>query len=138
MAILFLLFLPGRDEITCVGNFLVINEGEYYENDGRIYVNHAMYGKQFQVSVAKAGTPKTVSAMEKYLGSGAIKGIGVPMAKRIVDHFGEATFDIIDNNPERLVEMAVSKKSIGYITPWGVMSPCRAWPPSMMNFDILV
>ena len=105
----------GREETTCVGNFLMINEGEYYEMTGS-FVNHAMYGRQFQVSNAKIGTPKNVSAMEKYLGSGAIKGIGAAMAKRIVDHFGDATFDIIDKNPERLIEIrGISEKKASEI-----------------------
>ncbi len=91
----------GDKEVTCVGYFTMINNGEYYEMTGT-YTRHEIYGDQFKVSVANVGTPKTSWAMEKYLGSGAIKGVGAAMAKKIVDEFGADTFKVIDEHPERL------------------------------------
>jgi exodeoxyribonuclease V alpha subunit len=69
------------------------------------YTTHTLYGRQFQVTSATAGAPKDAVAMEKYLGSGAIKGIGESLAKRIVTKFGDKTFEIIEKEPERLVEI---------------------------------
>ena len=92
------------DETTCVGNFPVLNIGEYVSAEGG-YTLHAVYGQQFLVSSLSPAEPKDAEAMERYLGSGAIKGVGEALAKRIVKKFGEKTFDIIDKEPERLAEI---------------------------------
>lgn len=100
----FSLATEDSDSQTCVGSFPFINEGEYLILEGT-YTNHSLYGDQFQVSSSKSSTPGDANAMERYLGSGAIKGVGESLAKRIVDKFGKDTFKIIENEPERLVEI---------------------------------
>ena len=91
-------------ETVCVGVFRFINEGEYMELDGEM-VHHSVYGDQFKVEAARAIAPEGVVAIERYLGSGAIKGIGQVTAKRIVEKFGEDSLRIIDEEPERLAEI---------------------------------
>ena len=91
-------------ETTCVGVFRFINEGEYMELTGEM-VHHSMYGDQFKVETAQAIAPEGIVAIERYLGSGAIKGIGQVTAKRIVEKFGEDSLRIIDEEPERLAEI---------------------------------
>lgn len=91
-------------ELTCVGNFNMINEGEYLELCGE-YVNHNVYGTQLKVSSHQVKEPEDLLSIEKYLGSGAIKGIGAALAGRIVAKFKEDTFRIIEEEPERLAEI---------------------------------
>lgn len=93
-----------ENEITCTGIFNNIDEGECIEAEGE-YVDHAVYGKQFKVSSFKIVAPEDAVAVERYLGSGAIKGIGAALAARIVRHFGEDTFRIIEEEPHRLAEI---------------------------------
>lgn len=92
------------EEITCVGMFHYIGEGELIEAQGS-YTNHQSYGKQFQIQKYEIKAPQDVIAIERYLGSGAIKGIGVALAARIVRRFKADTFRIIEEEPERLVEV---------------------------------
>lgn len=92
------------EEITCVGSFHYIGEGELIEAEGN-YTNHQNYGKQFQIQKYEIKVPQDVVAIERYLGSGAIKGIGVALAARIVRRFKAETFQIIEEEPERLVEV---------------------------------
>ena len=94
----------GNDELTCVGNFPAISEGEYVKVEGAMTV-HVLYGEQLQVSSYEICVPKDRLAVERYLGSGAIKGIGQTMAARIVRKFGDDTFRIIEREPERLAEI---------------------------------
>ena len=94
---------PNR-EVTIVGNMAGINVGEFVELSGRWTV-HADYGKQFQVEQMRSVLPATVAGIEKYLGSGLVKGVGPVTARRIVRRFGVATLDIIEQTPERLVEV---------------------------------
>lgn len=89
---------------TCVGLFPVINEGENLIVRGE-YVNHPTYGKQLKVSSYDVTEPTDEVSMERYLGSGAIKGIGPKLATRIVHTFGADTFRIIEEEPERLAEV---------------------------------
>ncbi|WP_455716812.1 SF1B family DNA helicase RecD2 [Anaerosporobacter sp.] len=99
------LSLTGEDDdITCVGSFPFINEGEYVELHGN-YISHQIYGEQFQVQSYEIKEPEDMMSMERYLGSGAIKGIGVALAARIVRKFKEDTFRIIEQEPERLAEV---------------------------------
>ena len=93
----------GTQEITCTAGTLV-NEGEDVRLTG-LFVVHPTYGQQFKVQAIERIMPKTVSGMEKYLASGAIKGVGAKRAKLIVDKFGLAAFDVIENEPERLSEI---------------------------------
>ncbi len=94
----------GEDEITCVGIFSTIAEGENIEATGD-YTDHPTYGTQFKVVNFEEKAPEDQEAIERYLGSGAIKGIGLAMAARIVRRFKEDTFRIIEEEPERLVEV---------------------------------
>lgn len=96
--------LKSEEEITCVGSFQSLDEGEILQLTGE-YIEHAVYGKQFKVSSFEIGTPEDAAGMERYLGSGAVKGIGASLAARIVRHFGKDTFRIIEEEPERLAEI---------------------------------
>ena len=90
------------EELTCVGIFRYANVGEYIEATGE-YTNHYKYGRQFNVVSYDTKEPEGVFSIERYLGSGAIKGIGPALAKRIVKAFGEDTFRIMEEEPEQLV-----------------------------------
>ena len=92
------------EKLTCVGSFPVITEGETIEASGH-YTEHATYGKQFQIQKLEVKTPEDTAAIERYLGSGAIKGIGIALAARIVRRFKEDTFRIMEEEPERLSEI---------------------------------
>ncbi len=96
--------VSGEEEITCVGIFAAITEGENIEATGD-YTDHPTYGTQFKVVSFEEKAPEDEEAIERYLGSGAIKGIGLAMAARIVRRFKEDTFRIIEEEPERLVEI---------------------------------
>ena len=93
-----------EEELTAVGIFPYLNEGEFLELEGD-YTEHPMYGLQFQVQSYEAVVPKDALAMERYLGSGAIKGVGAALAARIVRRFGSRTFEIMEREPERLSEI---------------------------------
>lgn len=102
--------LEDGEEITCVGTLQFLNEGEYLQIEGE-YVEHPTYGLQLKVSNYEEIAPKDIASIEKYLGSGAIKGIGPAMAKRIVKEFGEDTFKVMEEEPERLVKVrGISEK----------------------------
>ncbi len=96
--------ISDGEEITCVGNFRVIDQGETIEASGN-YVAHPVYGEQFKIEEYKIVAPDDVVSMERYLGSGAIKGVGEALAARIVKRFGSDTFRIIEEEPERLAEI---------------------------------
>ena len=99
----FILVSEG-DEITCVGTLAQIDQGDYLQIEGE-EVSHAIYGSQIKVKSYRIVPPSDADSMERYLGSGAIKGVGPALAKRIVKRFGEDTFRIIEEEPERLVEV---------------------------------
>lgn len=92
------------EELTCVGTFQYLNEGENIRAKGK-YTEHPSYGKQFSVYSYDAVIPQDSQAMERYLASGAIKGVGAALAARIVRKFGSDTLRIIDEEPERLSEV---------------------------------
>ena len=92
------------EELTCVGTFSMLSEGENIMVKGE-YTEHPMYGKQFTVQTLEECEPEDEASMERYLGSGAIKGIGAALAARIVRRFKKDTFRIIEEEPERLVEV---------------------------------
>lgn len=89
------------EDITCVGYFRYIDEGETVELQGE-YTVHQVYGRQFNVKSYTVTVPQDIVSVERYLSSGAIKGIGPAMARRIVKEFGEDTFRIMEEEPERL------------------------------------
>ena len=91
-------------EVTCVGMFEYIGAGELLEMKGS-YVDHSTYGQQFKVESYITKLPEDAVAMERYLGSGAIKGLGAALAARIVRRFGDDTLRIVDEEPERLAEV---------------------------------
>lgn len=92
------------EEVTCVGSFRFINEGETMVFHGE-YVEHAAYGRQFKVSEYESKIPEDAQSIERYLGSGSIKGIGKALAARIVRHFGKDTLRVMEEEPERLTEV---------------------------------
>ncbi|MCI6093136.1 ATP-dependent RecD-like DNA helicase [bacterium] len=91
-------------DLTCVGNFNYIAEGELVEVKGE-YTVHSMYGTQLKVSEYEIKAPEDLISIERYLGSGAIKGVGASLAGRIVKKFREDTFRIMEEEPERLAEV---------------------------------
>lgn len=97
-------FSCEQEELTCVGTFQMIHEGEMLEVQGE-FVEHSAYGRQLKVLSFTEKTPQDSMAMERYLGSGAIKGVGKALAARIVRRFGKDTFRIIEEEPERLTEV---------------------------------
>lgn len=96
--------ISDEEEITCVGTFRTIDKGENIEAEG-IYTSHPVYGEQFKVENYQITAPDDTLSMERYLGSGAIKGVGEALAARIVKKFGKETFRIIEEEPERLAEV---------------------------------
>ena len=102
--------VKDEDELTCVGTFPVITQGASIEAEGN-FIQHPVYGKQFQAVRLTEKMPEDAMAMERYLGSGAIKGIGAALAGRIVRHFGAETLRIVEEEPERLAEIkGISEK----------------------------
>ena len=97
-------------ELTCVGTFPALTQGASIEAVGN-YTTHPVYGRQFQISSYTEKMPEDALAMERYLGSGAIKGIGAALAARIVRRFGDDTMRIVEEEPERLAEIkGISEK----------------------------
>ena len=104
------------EEEICVGIFRGVDNGENLEITGE-YVEHPSYGFQFKASSFKAVEPDDLLSMERYLGSGAIKGVGEALAKRIVKRFGKDSFRVIEEEPERLVEVkGISERIAQQIT----------------------
>ena len=119
--------VPGRHEpVTVVGTLMAPRPGEILDMHGD-WSNHPRFGIQFKVSEFTTRVPATVSGIRKYLGSGMIKGLGPVMAGRIVDKFGKATLDVIDNQVQRLSEVAgIGEKRIAMITEaWAAQSEIR-------------
>ena len=92
------------EEITCVGTCKGLTQGENLEAEEE-YIDHPVYGHQFKITRFQVVAPKDSLAMERYLASGAIKGIGASLAARIVKKFGDDTFRVIEEEPERLAEV---------------------------------
>ena len=91
-------------EMTCVGNFHYIEEGELLKLQGE-YTTHKLYGLQFKSEASEVCEPEDLVSIERYLGSGAVKGVGAALAGRIVKKFKQDTFRIIEEEPERLAEI---------------------------------
>ena len=99
--------LMPRDKgyiVTVVGKLLGVQVGETLALEGR-WVDHASHGRQFEITSFRTLMPATVDGIRRYLGSGLIKGVGPVMAKRIADTFGKYTLDVIEREPDRLVEV---------------------------------
>jgi exodeoxyribonuclease V alpha subunit len=94
----------SSDLLTVVGPLLGAQPGESLRLQGR-WTSHPQYGRQFQVEAYTTVLPATIQGIRRYLGSGLIKGIGPKMAERIVDHFGQTTLEVIEQQPGRLVEV---------------------------------
>ena len=104
-----------EEELYCVGTFAHVEEGEFLQVEGEMVFN-PKYGEQLKVISYKAVEPQDGQAMERYLASGAIKGVGQALAARIVKKFKEDTFRIIEEEPERLVEIkGISERIAGEI-----------------------
>ena len=104
-----------RELVTVVGNIVCPTPGEIIKMKGE-WSNHPKFGEQFKLTHYKTTTPASVHGIEKYLGSGLIKGIGPVMAKRIVKLFGEATLDVIEADIQKLVEVpGIGSKRVGMI-----------------------
>ncbi|AOW49709.1 SF1B family DNA helicase RecD2 [Acetobacter ascendens] len=93
-----------RDLVTVVGHAAMISAGEFVQMSGRWFNDHT-HGLQFKAEFLKASPPTTVEGIERYLGSGMIRGIGPVYAKKLVKAFGEAVFDLIEQEPHRLREV---------------------------------
>ena len=92
------------EEMVCVGTLHLINAGEYVAFNGDFTI-HQTYGLQFKVTSYEESRPEDMDSIERYLGSGAIKGVGPALAARIVRHFKMDTFRVIEENPEELSQV---------------------------------
>jgi len=121
----------GASELTTiVGSFADIQPGQTLQLLG-FWREHPQYGPQFQVTQYQETKPATLTGMEKYLGSGLIKGVGPVTAKRIVAHFGLETLEIIENQISRLSEVkGIAKKRIHLIQ--------KAWETQKAIKDVMV
>ncbi|OOB80172.1 MAG: AAA family ATPase [Epulopiscium sp. Nuni2H_MBin003] len=98
------------EEIACVGNLLGVHPGEDVEIEGE-YITHHVYGRQLKITSFSKSMPKSTYGIERYLGSGVIKGIGQKTAKKIVDHFKMDTLNIIEHNPIMLANISGISKN---------------------------
>lgn len=119
-----------HDLVTLIGNFAQINAGESVRARGH-WGNHPTHGPQFKAVFVDVLAPATVVGLEKYLGSGLIKGVGPVTAKRMVRHFGPAILDIIDQEPERLHE-------VPGVGPKRVRMIIRAWTEHKSIKEVMV
>ncbi len=94
-----------RDLVTVIGSSIAVNPGEYVDCTG-VWVTNREYGLQFKADLLRIVMPSTLEGIEKYLGSGLIKGIGPHFAKRLIEAFGSQVLDIIESTPDRLMELS--------------------------------
>ena len=99
-----MILMTEGEEVTCVGMCKGLGQGENITAEGE-YIEHPVYGRQFKIQTYETVTPTDRVGMERYLGSGAIRGVGEALAARIVKKFGDDTFRIIEEEPERLAEV---------------------------------
>ena len=119
-----------RDPVTVVGTAAVVTAGEYVECEGE-WVNDRRHGLQFSAQHLRVVPPSTLEGMEKYLGSGMVKGIGPHFARKLVRAFGEAVFDVIEQDPDRLLELeGIGSKRRERVT--------RAWAEQKVVREIMV
>ncbi|WP_370664165.1 SF1B family DNA helicase RecD2 [Acaryochloris thomasi] len=116
----------AHDLVTIVGEFAHIQPGQTLQLSG-IWRDHPQYGDQFQVKQYRETKPATLTGIEKYLGSGLIKGVGPVTAKRIVAHFGLETLEIIEHHIDRLIEVpGIAKKRVQMIqTAWSTQKAIK-------------
>ncbi len=107
------------DTVTLTGKFISINVGAVIEAKGNFVVNKK-FGSQFNVSEYSESMPASILGIEKYLGSGLIEGVGSKFASKIIEKFGKDTIDIIENNPQRLLEIPKigSKRVEAIVDSW--------------------
>jgi len=104
-----------RDLATVVGHAALVSAGEFVSASGA-WINDRTHGLQFRAAFLKATAPTTLEGIEKYLGSGMIRGIGLVYARKLVRAFGEAVFDLIEREPDRLREVTgIGPKRAGRI-----------------------
>ncbi|WAR43535.1 SF1B family DNA helicase RecD2 [Methylomonas rapida] len=119
-----------RELITVIGSAASVTAGEYIECLG-CWVNDRQHGQQFKTISLKIVPPTTLDGIEKYLGSGMVKGIGPHFAKKLVKAFGEQVFDVIEQTPERLLELpGIGKKRQERVT--------SAWAEQKVIREIMV
>ncbi len=108
--------VPGQHSlVTVIGNLITVSAGEVLRLQGA-WENHPKYGAQFRITSYESVVPATAKGIERYLGSGLIKGIGPVMARRLVERFGKETLDVIETKSERLAEVeGIGEKRIGMI-----------------------
>lgn len=119
-----------KDLVTVTGNSPTLSVGEYIKCSG-IWFNDRNYGKQFKADFLKALPPDTLEGIEKYLGSGLIKGIGVHFAKKLVSAFGDKVFDVIEEKPELLSTL----DGIGKVR---ANSICNNWKDQKIVREIMI
>src|SRR5467141_4044096 len=115
-----------RDLITVLGHAAMISAGEFVQASGA-WVNDRTHGVQFRASFLKAMPPTTAEGIEKYLGSGMIRGIGPAYARKLLRAFGSQVFDVIEAEPHRLREVAGigPKRADGIATGWAEQQAIR-------------
>ncbi len=115
-----------RDLVTVTGNAASVSPGEFIECTGD-WINDRNYGLQFRARRLSMVRPSTIEGIEKYLGSGMIRGIGPHFASKLVKAFGEAVFDIIEREPERLLELPGigSKRKDTVVSAWAEQRAVR-------------
>jgi exodeoxyribonuclease V alpha subunit len=119
-----------RDLVTVVGNLMAPAPGEILKMKGE-WANHPKYGEQFKVVHYRSAVPASVYGIQKYLGSGLIKGIGPVMAKRIVKRFGKQTLDVIESEIEKLAKVnGIGRKRIAMIR--------KAWEEQKEIRDVML
>jgi exodeoxyribonuclease V alpha subunit len=119
-----------RDLVTIVGNIMNPTPGEVMKARGE-WANHPKFGEQFKVVFYQCMVPATTKGIEKYLGSGLIKGIGPVMAKRIVTAFGDKTLTVIEEHGERLMEVpGIGQARVGMIA--------RAWQEQKEIREVMI
>ncbi|NKB68792.1 MAG: ATP-dependent RecD-like DNA helicase [Candidatus Latescibacteria bacterium] len=119
-----------KQKITVVGLLADLKEGESLELQGA-WMEHPQYGRQLKIEDYRQVYPSTLEGIQKYLGSGLIKGVGPMSARRIVEHFGEETLEVIDSNPQRLEEVPkLGRNRVDLIA--------RAWEEQRRIKDVMI
>lgn len=119
-----------RELVTVIGSAASVTAGEYIDCLG-FWANDRQHGQQFKATALQIVAPTTLEGIEKYLGSGMVKGIGPHFAKKLVKAFGELVFDVIEQTPERLLELpGIGKKRQERVT--------SAWSEQKVIREIMV
>lgn len=117
----------NRDVVTVIGSAPSITAGEYIECQG-VWINDRKHGLQFKAEHLKTIQPTTLEGIEKYLGSGMVKGIGPHFAKKLVRAFGEGVFDVIEQSPNRLLDLEGigPKRKARVLSAWAEQKAIRS------------